>query len=125
LVQYTFNLNPLQVVFINKIVTIVIFGPWISSRCFTTDGIINCICVDDHASIRKYYKQTLNSIYIIAPKCKQLFFHSVKCQVSCQKKYCEEFYCTILFKKKSEAEAHKILVEIYSGHDLLETTCID
>ena len=34
-------------------------------------------------------------------------------------------FTALLFKKKSAAEVHKILVETYSDHALSETTCRD
>ena len=40
----------------------------------------NSVCVvwDGNASMKKYYKQAWNSVHVIPPNCKQLFFHSVK-----------------------------------------------
>jgi len=38
-----------------------------------------------------------------------------------KKNICGKFYCTIIFKKKSVAEAHRILIKIYGDQALSET----
>ena len=42
-----------------------------------------------------------------------------------KKKYLQEILLHYFIQKKSAAEAHKILVETYDDHALLETTCRD
>ena len=42
-----------------------------------------------------------------------------------KKSICGELYCTNLFKKKSAAEARKILVKTYGGHALSKTVSRD
>jgi len=65
-------------------------------------------------------------VYVIAPEYKQLFFHSVKpVEFRAQKEYLRGILLYYFIKKKSAAEAHRILVETYSDHALSETTCRD
>jgi len=62
---------------------------------------------------------------VIAANCKQLLFHSIKHVEFRAKKRIFAGNFTALIKKRSTAEAHKILIETYGDHALLETICRD
>jgi len=65
-------------------------------------------------------------MYVIAPKCKQLFFHSIKhVEFRAKKEYLQGILLYYFISKKSAAEAHRILVETYSDYTLSETTDVD
>ena len=81
------------------------------------------IVSDGNASIRKYYKQACNSVNVISPKCKQLFFIALNMSDFVPKKvYLWEILLHYFIQKKSAAEAHRILVETNSGYALLKIT---
>jgi len=65
-------------------------------------------------------------MYVITPKCKQLFFHSVKrIEFRIKKRIFPGNFTALFYSKKSTAEAHRIFAEIYGDHALSEITCRD
>jgi len=63
-------------------------------------------------------------VYVIAPKCKQLFFHRIKhVKFRAKKEYLRGILLHYFIQKKSAA--HRILVETYGDHPLSEITCRD
>jgi len=61
-------------------------------------------------------------MYVIAPKCKQFFFHSVKCvKFHDKKRVFTGNFSAIFYSKKSAVEIHRILVETYGDHAMSKT----
>jgi len=59
-------------------------------------------------------------VYIITPKCKQLFVSVKHVEFRAKKEYLWRILLHYFIQTKSVAEAHRILVDIYGDHALLE-----
>ncbi|GFT78162.1 hypothetical protein NPIL_298111 [Nephila pilipes] len=71
---------------------------------------------------KKVLSVNLNFSVYVSARVSNVFFLVPKCQDLCQvKNISSEFYCAILFKKKSAAEPYEILFETYDVYALSET----